>query len=252
MLVFMTAKQNGSVEFFRRRLRCGTRRGRSTTHQRRLIRCQISLWPVTFPRADCKRHLTSAPQALLPPTFDINSVLQRVARGDGSAFADLVIYYQRPLFAFLGRMGFDSARAEEVAQESFLRAWQNLSSYRSEQAQFSTWLFTIARRLAVNELSRPLHRHETGADEKAPEPASTAAGPEQTLAQRQLQEQVHAALRSLSTEDRSVLALAYTHELSAADIAVIEACSVDAVKTRLHRARQRSRRALETSERAGQ
>ena len=55
---------------------------------------------------------------------------------------------------------------------------------------------------------------------------------------------MHAALRSLSTEYRSVLALTYTHELSAADIAVIEACSVDAVKTRLHRARQRLRRAL--------
>ena len=128
--------------------------------------------------------MSSASTALLPPAFDINSVLQRVTRGDESATAVLEIYYQRPLFAFLGRMGFDSARAEEVAQESFLRAWQNLPSYRTEQAQFSTWLFTIARRLALNELSRPLHRHETGADDKAPEPASTAAGPEQTLVQR--------------------------------------------------------------------
>jgi RNA polymerase sigma-70 factor, ECF subfamily len=180
-------------------------------------------------------------------TFDIHRVLQRVAGGDGLAFAEVVIHYQRPSFAFLGRMGMNAARAEEVAQESFLRAWQHLPSYRSEQAQFSTWLFTIARRLALNELTRPQHRHEVGTDDKTPEPASAMAGPEQTLEQRQLQEQVHAALRSLSTDDRSVMALAYTHELSAADIAVIEACSVDAVKTRLHRARQRLRLALETS-----
>ena len=191
--------------------------------------------------------MTSAPPALQASTFDILDVLQRAVRGDTQAFAELVVCYQRPLFAFLGRMGLNAARAEEVAQESFLRAWQNLPSYRSERAQFSTWLFTIARRLALNELSRPLHRHEVGADDETPEPASAASGPEQTLEQLQLQEQVHAALRSLSTDDRSVLALAYTHELSAADIAVVEECSVDAVKTRLHRARQRLRVALQTS-----
>jgi RNA polymerase sigma-70 factor, ECF subfamily len=184
-------------------------------------------------------------------TFDILDVLQRAARGDTQAFSELVVQYQRPLFAFLGRMGLNAARAEEVAQESFLRAWQNLPSFRSEQAQFSTWLFTIARRLALNELTRSQHRHEVGADDKTPEPTSAAAGPEQTLEQRQLQDRVHAALRSLSTDDRSVLALAYTHELNAADIAVIEACSVDAVKTRLHRARQRLRVALETSKEQG-
>lgn len=206
---------------------------------------------VTFSSADCKRHVTSAPPALQASTFDILDVLQRAALGDTQAFSELVVHYQRPLFAFLGRMGLNAARAEEVAQESFLRAWQNLPSFRSEQAQFSTWLFTIARRLALNELTRSQHRHEVGADDKTPEPTSAAAGPEQTLEQRQLQDRVHAALRSLSTDDRSVLALAYTHELNAADIAVIEACSVDAVKTRLHRARQRLRVALETSKEQG-
>ena len=205
------------------------------------------IFDVTFCSADCERHVTSAPQALQASTFDILDVLQRVARSDGQAFAELVVHYQRPLFAFLGRMGLNAARAEEVAQESFFRAWQNLPSYRSEQAQFSTWLFTVARRLALNELTRPQLRHEVGADDKTPEPTSGMAGPEQTLEQRQSQEQVHAALRSLSTDDRSVLALAYTHELSAANIAAIEACNVDAVKTRLHRARQRLRMALETS-----
>jgi RNA polymerase sigma-70 factor, ECF subfamily len=202
---------------------------------------------VTFSSADCKRHVTSAPHAYQAPTFNSLDVLQRVSRGNTQAFAELVVHYQRPLFAFLGRMGLNSARAEEVAQETFLRAWQNLPSYRSEQAQFSTWLFTIARRLALNELTRSSYQHEVGSDDSMPEPACATAGPEQTLEQRQLHEQVHAALRSLSTDDRSVLALAYTHELSAADIAVIEGCSVDAVKTRLHRARQRLRLALETS-----
>ena len=117
------------------------------------------IFDVTFSSADCKRHVTSTPQALQASTFDIRDVLERVARGEAQAFAELVVHYQRPLFAFLGRMGLNAARAEEVAQESFLRAWQNLPSYRSEQAQFSTWLFTIARRLALNELTRSQHRH---------------------------------------------------------------------------------------------
>ena len=202
---------------------------------------------VTAADLACKRQVTPTDLAAEPFRLDIATLLQRITRGDLRAFAELVDRYQRPLFAFLGRMGLEAARAEEVAQETFLRAWQSLPRYRTEQAQFSTWLFTIARRLALNELARSRNRYEVAADDDAPEPACAAARPEQALDQRRLQARIDAAFRSLGTDDRSVLALAYSHDLGMAEIAVIEGCSVDAVKTRLHRARQRLRIALDIS-----
>ena len=205
------------------------------------------LLAVTVADLACKRQVTPTDLAAEPFRLDIATLLQRIARGDLRAFAELVDRYQRPLFAFLGRMGLEAARAEEVAQETFLRAWRSLPRYRTEQAQFSTWLFTIARRLALNELARSRNRYEVAADDDAPEPACAAARPEQALDQRRLQARIDAAFRSLGTDDRSVLALAYSHDLGMAEIAVIEGCSVDAVKTRLHRARQRLRIALDIS-----
>ena len=205
------------------------------------------LLAVTVADLGCKRQVTPTDLAAEPIRLDIATLLQRIARGDLRAFSELVDRFQRPLFAFLGRMGLEAARAEEVAQETFLRAWQHLPRYRTEQAQFSTWLFTIARRLALNELARSRNRHEVAADDDAPEPACAAARPEQALDQRRLQARIDAAFRSLGTDDRSVLALAYTHDLGMAEIAVIEGCSVDAVKARLHRARQRLRIALDIS-----
>jgi RNA polymerase sigma-70 factor (ECF subfamily) len=183
--------------------------------------------------------------------LDIAPILQRIAAGDRQAYAGIVAHYQRPLFAFLGRMGLARGRVEELAQDTFLRAWQHLPEYRPERAQFSTWLYTIAHRLALNELARAGHRAERTLDPQAemgePDGAETpcgADGPEAALARRRLQIQVQQALCRLSTEDRSVLALAYVHELDLAQIAVIEHSNAVAIKTRLHRARQRLRAQL--------
>ncbi|NML15114.1 RNA polymerase sigma factor [Azohydromonas caseinilytica] len=170
----------------------------------------------------------------------------RAAAGDRTAYAALVRQFQRPLFAFLGRMGLRQAEAEELAQDTFIRAWQHLPRYDAGQAAFSTWLFTIARRLALNALDRADHqRLRTGLDAAADEEhACDAPGPAQALQSRQERARLQAALRRLSPDDRSVLALAYVHELTLADVARIEGCSPTAAKARLHRARERLRAAL--------
>lgn len=170
-------------------------------------------------------------------------LVARAAAGDREAFAALVRHHQRPLFSFLGRMGLRQSEAEEIAQESFLRAWLHLPRYRAEQAAFSTWLYTIARRLALNELDRAQRRlvETTG---EPPEAASAQPGPPQSLHARQTRDRLHTAWRRLQAHERSVLALAYTQELGLADVARIEGCSAAAAKARLHRARQSLRRAL--------
>jgi RNA polymerase sigma-70 factor (ECF subfamily) len=178
---------------------------------------------------------------------DINLLLRRIDKGDRSAFAELVEHFQRPLFGYLGRMGLRQGPAEEVAQETFLRAWQRLGDYDQARAAFSTWLFTIARNLAINELTRASSSHEQTFGEDMPEMACEHGQPAQELMTRQLRLQVQQALRMLPYDDRSALALAYYEELDMASIARIEGCTVGAIKVRLHRAKQRLRQLLENT-----
>ncbi|HEX8978631.1 MAG TPA: sigma-70 family RNA polymerase sigma factor [Parasulfuritortus sp.] len=179
--------------------------------------------------------------------MDIDDILLRIRAGDRQAFAEIVRAFQSPLFRFLGNMGLGRGQVEDIAQETFLRAWNNLGQYSPGLSRFSTWLFTIARRLALNEIERAGNRAETldGNDEVVDLPCQRAL-PQDALEQARRHEALHRALRRLPAADRSVLALAYLREIDLADIARIEGCTVGAVKTRLHRARNRLSQLLET------
>ena len=76
--------------------------------------------------------------------------------GDPVAFGALVTRYQDSLFGFLGRMGFEQSVCEDLAQEAFLRVWKNRDKYNADKASVSTWLFTIARNLALTVLALSL------------------------------------------------------------------------------------------------
>lgn len=169
--------------------------------------------------------------------MDIDEALGRIQAGDRQAFAGIVMRFQGPLFAYLGRMGFGAAEAEELAQETFLRAWTHLQAFDARRGAFSTWLFAIARNFALNELARAANRPL--AQQLPHEPACDVPLPADQLAVEQRRTRLRAALMQLPTADRSVLALAYMEDLAMADIARIEHCSTGAAKLRLHRARRR-------------
>jgi RNA polymerase sigma-70 factor, ECF subfamily len=176
--------------------------------------------------------------------LSVQAILGRIAAGEERAFAELVDLYQGPMFGFLGRMGLGRAHAEDIAQETFLRAWTHLPSFDAERAQFGTWLFTIARNLAYSALQNPARLYEAQVEEP-PEQACQQPGPAQTLERAQQHAQLQSALRQLPLADRSALALVYVHELALADVARIEGDSLAAIKTRLHRARHRLRELLQ-------
>ena len=176
--------------------------------------------------------------------MSVQAILRRIACGEQLAFAELVALYQRPLFSFLGRMGMGQAQAEDIAQETFLRAWTHLYSFDPERAQFGTWLFTIARNLACNALRSATRNGDAADADLLEQLADEQAGPERRLDSAQQQARLQAALRQLPMAERSALALVYVHELALADVARIEGDSVAAIKTRLHRARRRLRELL--------
>lgn len=179
--------------------------------------------------------------------MDDGFLIRQVLSGKRDAFRLLVIRHQRPLFRFLGGFGLSQAVAEELAQESFLRAFRSLASYDDTRASFASWLFTIAKHLAIDAVARG--RREVA----LPEPADDAAvahdpSAHTLLEQAERRRRLRQTLARLPQVLRGTLALAYVKELSLDDIAAIEGCSVGTVKSRLFRGRQLLRAALAAGE----
>lgn len=177
--------------------------------------------------------------------MDIEHAIREVLAGNRQAFAPLVERFRDPLFGYLWRLGLGRALAEEVAQEAFVRAWQNLASFRPERASFSTWLYTIARNLAFDTMARPEYRHSSVAEvdgeaDQSPERATDpSADPAVHAESRQDARRLLAALGTLAPAERNALALSAIAGIPLADVAAIEGTSVAAIKVRVHRARRR-------------
>ena len=85
---------------------------------------------------------------------DERHIVECILAGEPARFRALVQRYQRPLFVYLARMGLSNGEAEDLAQETFVRAWQHLADFDPDRGRFATWLFTIAQRLALTLLAR--------------------------------------------------------------------------------------------------
>lgn len=174
-------------------------------------------------------------------------LLLRVGReGDASALAALVERWQQPVVSFIFRMLPDAAEAEDLAQAVFVQLWRTAGRYQP-QARFSTFLFTIARNLTLNEVRRrsrhPADSLEGSADpgDEAPARQLADAGqlPAVVLLERaELAAKVDEALAALPEKQRVALALCRDTDLSYEDIAAVLGVTVPAVKSLLHRARE--------------
>ncbi len=155
------------------------------------------------------------------------------------SFGRIVRRYQRSIFGFFGRMGFGQTDTEELAQETFLRAWRHRDGYDPARARVSTWLFAIAHRVALDEFGRRGRRPALTADMPDHGDDNPYADPAARLAFNQRLSQLQAALGLLSESDRSVIALSSVAELSATEAADLLGCTAGAYRTRLSRARER-------------
>lgn len=192
------------------------------------------------------------PPRYYPWTLNDTAIIRLVLAGNRDAFRILVVRYQRPIFRFLAAFRLSPAQREELAQETFLRAFEHLGDFDVSRGTFSSWLFTISKNLAGHELGRMSHRREqlVALLPEAPDAPSAAASPGQQAA-FEIAEQQSLALRALATLPdvfRNAVAFAYLHELSLEDIAAIEQCSVGTVKSRIFRGKQMLREALARSE----
>ncbi len=176
------------------------------------------------------------------------AALVRAAQaGDTAAFRELVDATKRPVYALGYRMLGNHDDADDVAQETFVRAWSALERY-DPRYSFLGWLRTIATRLALNVIDKRRRRRTEGGEtfELAAEAsAAPNPGPDAELEAREMGSVLEQALRELPEEFRRPLLLRTHEELSYAEIAKALAIPVGTVMSRLHRARTLLRQALE-------
>jgi len=188
------------------------------------------------------------------------ALMLRVKQGDKAAFTELVEKYKQPIMNLAYRTVRDMTEAEDLAQNVFVQVYKSASRYKST-AKFSTWLFTIARNLCLNEIRRRSRHPADSFDATHPdqedqplqqyEDKKTFSPPE-SLLQGELAQQIDQALADLPENQRSAILLCRQEELSYEEIAEALGCSVSATKSLIHRGRETLKERLKAYLRTGE
>ncbi len=182
-------------------------------------------------------------------------VVEWARQGHERAYRELVRRYQRPVFSLIYRMVHDRERAEDLAQETFVKVLNALDSYRP-QYKFSSWIFKIANNAAIDRLRR--RELDTLSLDGAPDAvtaerqegtslqiAHSGESPLQELEARELGSQIERAISQLRPEYRSCIMLRHVEGRAYEEIAEILDLPLGTVKTYIHRARSELRDLLE-------
>ena len=168
----------------------------------------------------------------------------RLRQGDEDALREIIRRYQGPIHDFAFRMLGTATRAEDAAQEVFVRVNSRIASFRPDRGLFSTWIFQIARNTAIDELRRRKHDPIHAADEIENDHAARSPSPTEQLAQKEIGHAIATAMADLPEDQRTAIALAEYHDLSYAEIAAIMDCSEKSVEARIYRAKEKLRKHL--------
>lgn len=176
--------------------------------------------------------------------------IKRVLKGDQNAYAEIVEIYKDKVFQLCYRMLGNRHEAEDMAQEAFLRAYMNISSYNLN-LKFSTWLYRIATNLCIDRIRKKkpdfyLDAEVAGTDgltlySQVPSPARR---PEEDVESLELQNIIQNEISKLPEKYRSVIVLKYIEDLSLNEISEILDIPLGTVKTRIHRGREALRKQL--------
>jgi RNA polymerase sigma-70 factor (ECF subfamily) len=181
------------------------------------------------------------------------ALLRRFNEGDSAAFEALMARYERAIFNFVLRYLGDRQRSEEILQETFLRVLERARDFKGE-SKVSTWLYTIARNLCIDESRKRRHRRHrsldapASADEDAPALADRVAarGPavDRSVIAETLGPLIVAAIDALPVEQREVFLMREVQAMPFKDIACIVGVPENTVKSRMRYALERLQEAL--------
>lgn len=172
--------------------------------------------------------------------------MERVQRDDAAALGALMERWELPVKSVIARLIFNAGEAEELAQETFVRVWQQREKYRVG-AEFRPWVFSIAVNLARNRLRWWRRRPEVALEEwtgLSAEGERGRGGEGERLERAERAIAVREAIAALPVELREAIVLFEYEEMSHAEIAVAVGATPKAVETRIHRAREKLRGVL--------
>jgi len=175
----------------------------------------------------------------LTPASNDHDLVIRAQRGDRNAYSELVRLHRAGVINVVYRMCGDSQVAEDVAQEAFIRAWQNLNGYKPKSA-FRNWLYRIASNAAID----VLRKQKNGLDIDEIQIRSYALGPEGRFEKNERAARVQQAVRALPDASRAVLVLREYEGLSYREISETLGIPLGTVMSRLNYARNLLRESL--------
>jgi RNA polymerase sigma-70 factor, ECF subfamily len=175
-------------------------------------------------------------------------LIERVKLGDQRAFEMLVVKYQRRIERLIGRMVRDSDLVQDIAQETFIRAYRAIPQFRGESA-FYTWLYRIAvntAKKALMDMKRdPLvfesalaSRDDDEEPSRAEQTLTDGETPDALLASKEIATAVNAAIDALSEDLRQAVVLREIEGMSYEEIADVMNCPIGTVRSRIFRARE--------------
>ncbi len=172
-------------------------------------------------------------------------LVTRVRQGDADAFRLIFERYSRPVISFIYDMVNDRSLAEELTQETFVRAFRAIHTMRAE-TKLSTWLFGIARNVARESLRARAraNNHVDLADKSVMDLSDDKPVPVDGLLSKELKALVRRSLAALDEDKRLVFTLKVLHQCSYEEIAAITGFSLAKLKTDLHRARAEMRKKI--------
>ena len=183
---------------------------------------------------------------MTPNEIDV-ALMLRIKAGDEDAFRELIERHQRAVISVIYRALGDAWESEDLAQRVFIQVFRSARRYQPT-AKFTTWLYTITHNAIRNEYRRRA-RHAAESFDALTQPGETgepgaqladpqAIDPGQLVIERELQEQIQTAVQLLPETQRTAVILCRFEGLPYEEIATVLNCSVSAVKSLLHRARE--------------
>ena len=173
------------------------------------------------------------------------NIIDRCVDKNRQAFNELAAMYSKRLYAFIHTILDNHAAADDVIQETFVRAYLNIDKFNPDD-NFTQWIFTIAYRLSMNHLKSESKRkrREIQYEECRVHPAAEKSAVEKHVLENERSLEITQAVQTLSPKQKTAIGLFAFEDLSIKEIAGVMACSQGAVMSHLHRARQALREKL--------
>lgn len=172
-------------------------------------------------------------------------IIKQARQGSAEHFGILYDHYIAPIYRFIFLKVSDKAAAEDITHEVFLRAWQNIGSYNDQGHPFSSWLYQIARNKVIDYYRTK--RNNVSLENIAEDSIQVAPAIAENLDLQSSFQQVKAAISQLNEEQQNVIILRFIEEKSSSEIAEIIGKSEGAVRIIQHRALNKLRELLQSS-----